>query len=247
MTIFAETRPSGSDLIEAVTHGKTLAPGASLRPAEAHWHMVFARQDDWQQAFLVGPWSSAGEVSYGGRAEILWIKFKLGVFMPHLPTLRFRDTELILPPAAGRATFWLHGSAWQFPDFEDVESFVGRLVREGTLVRDPLVQESLRDQAWGGQASQAGSPPGKLPSGAMPPGASPPVASRTLRHRFLQSAGLSHSQIFQFQRALHAADLLERGVPILDVVFAAGYYDQPHLTRALKHWVGRTPGEISQS
>jgi hypothetical protein len=237
MTIQAEARSSDSDFIESVMHGRTLGSGSSLRPAEAHWHMVFARQDGWQQAFLVGPWSSAGKVSYGGQAEILWIQFKLGVFMPHLPTNRFRDTETVLPPAASQNSFWLHGSAWQFPEFEDVESFIGRLAQEGTIVKDPLVQEALRGL----------SPYGAIPPGKLPPGMLPQVASRTLRHRFLQSAGLSHSQITQFQRALQAAELLERGVPILDTVFEAGYYDQPHLTRALKHWVGRTPGEISQS
>jgi hypothetical protein len=27
-------------------------------------------------------------------------------------------------------------------------------------------------------------------------------------------------------------------------VDAAGYYDQPHLTRSLKQWVGHTPAQI---
>jgi AraC-like DNA-binding protein len=33
-------------------------------------------------------------------------------------------------------------------------------------------------------------------------------------------------------------------VPILDVVFAEGYFDQAHLTRSLKRLVGQTPGQI---
>ena len=40
--------------------------------------------------------------------------------------------------------------------------------------------------------------------------------------------------------------LLRQGVPILDTVHEAGYFDQPHLTRALKTLVGATPAEISR-
>jgi AraC-like DNA-binding protein len=29
-----------------------------------------------------------------------------------------------------------------------------------------------------------------------------------------------------------------------DVVYEAGYFDQPHLTRALKHFIGQTPAQI---
>ncbi|MCL4303751.1 MAG: hypothetical protein KJ077_49150 [Anaerolineae bacterium] len=29
-----------------------------------------------------------------------------------------------------------------------------------------------------------------------------------------------------------------------DVVYQAGYADQPHLTRSLKHFVGQTPAQI---
>jgi hypothetical protein len=38
--------------------------------------------------------------------------------------------------------------------------------------------------------------------------------------------------------------MLRQGLPILDTVEEAGYFDQPHLTRSLKQFVGRTPAEI---
>jgi methylphosphotriester-DNA--protein-cysteine methyltransferase len=38
--------------------------------------------------------------------------------------------------------------------------------------------------------------------------------------------------------------LLQQGVSILDTVDQAGYFDQPHLTRALKHLMGQTPAQI---
>jgi AraC-like DNA-binding protein len=35
-----------------------------------------------------------------------------------------------------------------------------------------------------------------------------------------------------------------QGVSILDAVHQAGYFDQPHLTRSLKHFIGLTPAQI---
>jgi AraC-like DNA-binding protein len=155
---------------------------------------------------------------YSEGAEILWIKFKLGTFMPHLPTRDFRDAETILPGAASQS-FWLNGSAWQFPDFENVETFVDRLARQEVLLRDPVVSAVLQ-----GQRQE--------------------LSPRTVRHRFLRTTGLTQSHIWQVERAQRAASLLGQGVSILDAVYELGYYDQPHLTRALKQWVGHTPAQI---
>jgi AraC-like DNA-binding protein len=37
---------------------------------------------------------------------------------------------------------------------------------------------------------------------------------------------------------------LQQGAAILDAVELAGYYDQPHLTKALKRWIGLTPAQL---
>jgi AraC-like DNA-binding protein len=71
------------------------------------------------------------------------------------------------------------------------------------------------------------------------------MAARTLRHCFQHATGLSHNDIHQIQRAQRAAALLRHGVSILDAVDELGYYDQPHLTRSLKRWVGHTPAQIA--
>jgi AraC-like DNA-binding protein len=68
--------------------------------------------------------------------------------------------------------------------------------------------------------------------------------SRTIRHRFLRATGLSRSHIRQIERAQQAAALLRQGVSIPDTVFKLGYFDQPHLTRSLKRWVGHTPAQL---
>lgn len=220
MSLIHEARPSDTAFIETVTRGWTLSAGSSIRPAENHWHMVFVRTKGRVIPLVVGALTTSGTASWGEGAEILWIKFRLGTFLPHLPTRELVNKETLLPGASSRA-FWLKGSAWEFPTFENTDTFVERLVRAEVLVRDPVVNAALQDQA-------------------------PDMPPRTLRHRFLQTTGLSHSQIRQMQRAQQAMSLLQRGVSILDTVYEAGYFDQPHLTRSLKQFVGYTPAQIAR-
>ena len=97
--------------------------------------------------------------------------------------------------------------------------FVERLVREGLLVRDPIVEAVLQNQP------QALSP-------------------RSIQRRFLRATGLTQGSIRQIERARYATTLLQQGVSILDTVDQAGYADQAHLTRSLKHFSGKTPTQI---
>jgi hypothetical protein len=214
----AEERLTDSPYLETITRGYTDSSGSTIRPAENHWHMVLLKLNGETRLLVVGPLTTSGLIHYGEGAELLWIKFKLGTFMPHLPAKNFLNIETVLPEASSKS-FWLKGSAWQFPDFENVETFVNRLARQEVLVRDPLVDAVLKDE---------------------PQDLSP----RTLRHRFLHATGLSQNQIQQLERARQAVTLLEQGRSIFDTIEEAGYFDQPHLTRALKRWIGHTPAEI---
>jgi methylphosphotriester-DNA--protein-cysteine methyltransferase len=72
----------------------------------------------------------------------------------------------------------------------------------------------------------------------------PEMSPRTVRYRFLRATGLTQNHIRQFERAQRAEVLLKQGTPILDVVHRLGYFDQPHLTRSLKQFIGYTPAQI---
>ena len=52
--------------------------------------------------------------------------------------------------------------------------------------------------------------------------------------------------IRQIERARAAAELLAAGEPALDVVAKLGYFDEPHLARALRSYVGRTVGQLRE-
>jgi AraC-like DNA-binding protein len=218
MGFMYEQRGSDSPYVETITQGRTEGSGSVIRPAECHWHLVIVKYMGHVRVLAVGPLTAAGTVSWTAGAEILWIKFKLGTFMPHLPASVLLDKETRLPEAGSR-TFWLKGSSWQLPTSENADTFVERLARAEVLAHDPVVEAVLQ-------------------------GHCPALAPRTLRHRFLRATGLAQGTIHQMERAQRAAALLEQGLPILDTVYDAGYFDQPQLTRSLKRWVGHTPGQL---
>jgi methylphosphotriester-DNA--protein-cysteine methyltransferase len=135
-----------------------------------------------------------------------------------MPTRNLPDRETVLP-AASPHSYWLAGSAWQFPDYDNADTFVDQLVRAEVLVRDPDIHAALHDQLED-------------------------VPARTMRDRFRRACGLTQSHIRQMKRAQHAQALLQQRVSILDTVYEAGYFDQPHLTRSLKQFLGYTPAQI---
>lgn len=221
MFTFFEERVIDSPYVEKIMHGVTAADASVIRPAASEWHMVFARRNGQMVPLVVGPLTTAGTVSWTKEAEILWIQFKIGTFIPNLPTKEFLDREIELPDASSK-TFWLNSSAWQVPTFENADTFIEKLARTGGLVSDQVVTAALEEN---------------LPEFASP---------RTVRHRFLNATGLSQKHIRQLARAQQAVALLSQGNSILDVVSEAGYSDQSHLTRSLKQFIGYTPSQIIQ-
>jgi AraC-like DNA-binding protein len=154
-------------------------------------------------------------------AEGQWvgIRFKPGTFMPRFLPGSLRDhKDVTLPPATGRS-FWLNGSAVEYPSFGNAETFVGRLAKSGMLSRDPIVEDTLLRR------------PGEL-------------SLRSVERRFLRSTGVTYATFRQIERARYATILLREGVSILDVVSRLGYFDQAHLTRSLKFFIGETPAKI---
>jgi AraC-like DNA-binding protein len=214
---FAE-RPSDSSFVERIWYAQSERAGAFSSLATSHWEMVVARHNGKMTLTVRGPETKATPVYCSVQAEWFGIIFKLGSFMPHLPASDLIDGSVDLPEAAS-TSFWLHGSVWQFPNYDNADTFVDRLVREGLLVRDPIVDAVLRHQP------QALSP-------------------RSIQRRFLRATGLTQGSIRQIERARYATTLLQQGLPILDTVVQAGYADQAHLTRSLKYFSGKTPAQI---
>jgi len=221
MLLTFEDRPSDSPFVERIWRSQSEHPGTFHSIAMSHWEMVVTKYNGNTILTVRGPESKATtlHLSLTG-AEWFGIRFKLGTLMPHLPASGLVDEDVNLPDASSKS-FWLNGSAWQFPDYENADIFVDRLVLQGLLVRDPVVENALHGQLKD-------------------------LSVRTARRHFLRTTGLTHSTIRQIERARHAAVLLQQKVSILDTVHEAGYFDQPHLTRSLKYFIGQTPMQIIQ-
>lgn len=221
-TIF-EGRSSDSPYIESIWRGRAGREYFPVCPADVRWDLLLLRYHGQVKVSVEGPLTKAKAKSHPEGVEWLVIKFKLGVYMPHLLISNLLDEDAILPSAAN-ASFWLNGSTWQFPEYENVETFVDWLAREDVLLRDPVVNAVMQDQQ---QRIE--------------------MAPRTVRRRFVHATGLSPKAIQQIERAQQTAALLEQGVSILDAVHRVGYADQPHMTRSLKRFIGQTPAQIARA
>ena len=122
-------------------------------------------------------------------------------------------------PDARDGLFWLDSSAWEIPTYENADTFVERLMREGLLAHDPVVSAALQGQT-------------------------PAYSPRALQYHFVRATGMPHKVIQQISRAHEAAALLGQGTATAEIALALGYFDQSHLTNALKRFLGQTPTQI---
>jgi hypothetical protein len=214
-----EERLSDSPFVERIWRAQTESTGDFLSVAASQWEMVVSTYQGETTITVRGPETKVTpmRVTLLG-AEFFGIIFKYGAFMPHFPVPGLVDGDLDLPDASSQS-FWLSGSAWQFPSYENADTFVERLVKEDLLVCDPIIEPVLRGE------------PQEL-------------SLRSIQRRFVQATGLTQGSIRKIERARHATLLLQQGVSILDTVERAGYSDQAHMTRALKHLIGKTPAQI---
>jgi len=218
MSFTFDERPSDSPYVEVIWRTESERAGSFISTAVIHSEMVVTRYQGHLSLTVRGPETKATEAAIPPDAEFLGIRLKLGTFMPHMPNINLVDAPAIFPAAASKS-FWLKGSAWEIPDFDNADTFIDRLVREGLLTHEPIVDAALQGQL-------------------------PDLSLRSVQRRFLRATGLTHGLVVQIERAQRAMKLLQQGVSILDTVDQAGYADQPHLTRALKRLVGQTPAQI---
>lgn len=215
-----EERLSDSPFVEKIWHTRSEAAGSFTSLAAVNSEIVFTTIAGRTSVALRGPETKATPADCPPDADFFGIVFRLGAFMPHFPvTDRMDRRDVSFPVDAGKS-FWLAGSAWELPTFENADTFLARLARQDLLAHDDVVGAVLQNQL-------------------------PDLSVRTVRRRFLRATGLTPGAIHQIERARFALSLLEQGTSILDTAFEAGYYDQPHLTRALKHFLGKTPAQIA--
>jgi len=216
-----EDRASDHPFVEKVWRCRTDRGDMFLSIAANSFEIVVTRLKGRSFVTLRGPETTATPFDCPVEGQWVGIRFKPGAFMPRFLPGSLRDHhDVTLPPATGQS-FWLNGSALEYPGFDNAESLVKRLVKASILSRDPIVEDTLLQR------------PRKL-------------SLRSAQRHFLRSTGVTYASFRQVERARYATILLREGVPILDVVSRLGYFDQAHLTRSLRRFIGESPAKIMQ-
>ncbi|SNT60267.1 Helix-turn-helix domain-containing protein [Asanoa hainanensis] len=218
MALRFETRGSDSSWIDSVWTCTSGRVTEMTSVATACWGLVFWEQEGRAYATVTGPETRTGTAPVPEGASFVGIEFAVGTSLRIVPTPHLVDGGAQLPDATHRA-FWLDGTRWETPGPDDAEALVARLVRAGAVVRDPLVTDVRH-------------------------GHDPDVSTRTVERRFRTATGLTQGAVRQIERAREASFLLAAGATVADVVTKLDYFDEPHLSRALRRFVGRAPGQL---
>jgi hypothetical protein len=216
--LWIETRRSDSPWIDTVWTSTSDRVTSMTSVAGVRWGLVFWERAGRAFAAVTGPETRTSTAPVPEGAVFTGIDFAVGTSLRIAPTTALVDGGIELPDT-GRRTFRLDGTRWPTPGPDDAEALVEHLVRAGAVGRDPLVADVLR-------------------------GHEPDVSGRTVERRFRAATGLTRGAVRQIERARTAAGLLAAGEPTGDVVVKLEYFDEPHLARALRSYVGRTAGQL---
>lgn len=217
-----DERESDSPVVERVWTARSERAGMFSSIAASHWEMVVTRHRGRTSLTVRGPETKATRAECPAGGEWVAIRFKVGTFWPECLPATLRDRNDLTLPAAGARSFWLNGSTWEYPTFDNADTFVDRIVRQGIVGRDAIVERAVSGEARA-------------------------CSLRSVQRRFRRATGITHAAYRSIERARAAANLLRSGVPIVDVAHRTGYFDQAHLTRSLKHLIGQTPAHIADA
>jgi AraC-like DNA-binding protein len=220
MSMTFDQRPTHLPLVERIWQTRRESSGEFTSIALNHWQMCVWSREGQTHITLRGAETKPTTSYCPPDADFFGVIFKISSVIDGLPPSRLVDTAVHLPTDGRR--FWLGGTSWEVPTYDNIDVFIDRLARVETLTRDPVIESALS-----GQRSD--------------------TTLRSLQRRFLSTTGVSHATLYQIERARQATLLLQGGVSILDTVDQMGYADQPHLTRALRRWIGQTPAQVQRS
>src|SRR3990170_1723801 len=207
-------------LVQRVWSASCDATTGFTSAAKASSMIAFARSGDRLTVHLRGPETTGTSLTCPEGCEFFGVELRLGAYLPLYPPSGLTDLNDALLPILPGNRILLDNRDWEMPTEQNVDVFLGRLVRAGLLIFDPLVDEIRH---------------GERPRG---------MSERIAQIRFRRAVGISHRKLLSIERAQHTTRLLTAGGSIADAVTAGGYYDQPPLARAMRWATGHTPGEL---
>lgn len=202
-----------ADIADRVWRTRSDAEDTMTSAARTCCQLIFTRMQGQLLVSLRGPETRATSAPVPPDAEFFGIRLTLGTVLGPHPAASIVDGHVPFPVTdSGRIV--IGGEDWEAPTYENVEQFVRRLRDAGLLVRSRL-------ERFAGH-------PGDQPS------------NRTLQRQYRGITGLSRTAVTQIDRVNAAATMLRDGLGWSTVVETLGYFDQAHLARALRRYVGHT-------
>lgn len=219
MSLRFDVRPSDTPLVDCVWRCRSTDVGQLVSVSSSHWHLVVGETEGVTEVTLHGPETRPTTTSVPPGATWVGIRFRLGAGLQDRSVGGLVDRDVALS-LAGDRSFWWKGTAWRLPTFDNAEGLVERLAREDLIGSEPVVEEALRSTSAG-------------------------LSLRTIQRRFQAATGLTRRAVRQIERARMAGVRLREGAAPAEVTNELGYFDQPHLTRSLRRFLGQTPAELA--
>ena len=216
-----DDRESDSPYVERVWRSRSRSGGSFLSMAEGNIELVVTRLPGFLAVTLRGPVIQGALIECPPDGEWLAIRFRLGTYLPQIPTAALIDHQDVQLPVLPNGRFLFSDSSWEIPSYDNAENLVARLARAGVIARSHATDAAVDgDVDW--------------------------MSQRSMQRHFRRVTGMTFSSYQQIQRARHAAALLVSGSSVLDATFSAGYFDQAHLSRSVKQLIGMTPARLAR-
>jgi AraC-like DNA-binding protein len=219
MLFSIDDRLSTSPFVERVWRCRSQHSGSFLSLPEGNLELVITRLPDLRMVTLRGPVLRASLMECPPDGEWLAIRFPFGTYLPRLLPCELAQHDHVELPVLPNGRFWLSGLSWEIPTWDNAEDFVARLANAGVIARSQAADAAVAgDAQW--------------------------LSKRSVERHVARSTGMALGMLQQILRVRRAVGMLADGYSILDATFEAGYHDQAHLTRSMKHLIGITPAEL---
>ena len=216
-----DDRESDSPYVERIWRSRSRRGGSFLSMAEGNIELVFTRLPEFLAVTLRGPVTRGTVVECPPNGEWLAIRFRLGTYLPQIPTSALIDHQNMQLPVLANGRFLFSDLTWEIPSYDSAEHLVARLARAGVIARSHATDAAVDgDVDW--------------------------MSQRSVQRHFRRATGMTFTSYQQIQRARRAAALLVGGSSVLEATNGAGYFDQAHLTRSVRQLIGMTPARLAR-
>lgn len=219
MSQIHESRQSDDPYIDTVWKSKAIANGTYLVTPDGSWDLIAAEEPDGSRiAFLAGQVTKPTRLPYRAGNKSVVISFTAGAYLPYLRGAVPADSFIMLP-VENNTHFKLADHTFVLPTYDNAEELVMQMVSLGVLKNDAIVEHILH-------------------------GAPKAASKRSVQRHFKTTTGITHKKLADIHRAQQAVRLLKKGKDPATTASDTGYYDQPHLTKSLKHLMDSSPTAV---